>query len=148
MALGLPAGISPPPRCGSDPRKKNPLPGSVFGRVWSCLVRCTSLLLAGLLRHLNWVSGITGSPLSIDLGRLTQRLEKAQRGFMTAGATWNAITASLPASSVTPMPSTRGQVPPMPSTHEPNLSGSYIPSDFLWNQASSQAFLRSHVDPA
>jgi hypothetical protein len=56
MALGLPAGISPPPGCGSDPRKKSPLPGSVFGRVWSCLVRSTSLSLASLLRRLNWVS--------------------------------------------------------------------------------------------
>jgi hypothetical protein len=44
MALGLPAGISSPPGCGSDPRKKNPLPGSVFGRVWSCLVRSTTAI--------------------------------------------------------------------------------------------------------
>ena len=43
MALGLPSGISPRPGCGSDPRKKNSLPGSGFGRVWSCLVRSTSL---------------------------------------------------------------------------------------------------------
>jgi hypothetical protein len=67
MALGLPAGISPPPGCGSDPRKKNPLPGSVFGRVWSCLVRSTSLSLASpasLLCRLNWVSGITAPVIS------------------------------------------------------------------------------------
>jgi hypothetical protein len=53
------------PGCGSDPRKQNPLPGSVFGRVWSCLVRSTSLSLSGLLCCLNWVSGITGCTRNI-----------------------------------------------------------------------------------
>jgi hypothetical protein len=52
MALGLPSEISPPPRHGIDPRKKNPLPGSVFGCVWSCLVRSTSLF-ASFLRSLS-----------------------------------------------------------------------------------------------
>jgi hypothetical protein len=64
MSLGLPAGISLPPGCGSDPRKKNPLPGLVFGRVWSCLVRSNSLSLASLLRRLNWASGITAPVIS------------------------------------------------------------------------------------
>ena len=70
IALGLPAGISDGPGAAcwdlptpwvwrSDPRKKNPLPGSVFGRVWSCLVRSTSLLVASLRCCLNWGSGIT-----------------------------------------------------------------------------------------
>jgi hypothetical protein len=57
MALGLPSGISPRPRCGSDPRKKHSLPGSGFGRVWSCLVRSTSLF-ASFLRSLSRYLGI------------------------------------------------------------------------------------------
>jgi hypothetical protein len=67
MPLGLPSGISPrpSPRCGSDPKKKNLLPGSGFGRVWSCLVRSTSLISASFssphsLLNLCLVAGYSG----------------------------------------------------------------------------------------
>ena len=53
-------GISPPPGCGSDPRKKIPLPDSMFGRVWSCLVRITRSRAP---------TGVGESPSSPQLGQ-------------------------------------------------------------------------------
>jgi hypothetical protein len=61
LALGSPHALG----AEATPERRTPLPGSVFGRVWSCLVRSTSLLFAGLLRRLDRVSGITAPVLTL-----------------------------------------------------------------------------------
>jgi hypothetical protein len=66
MALGLPAGISPHPLgVEATPERRTPFWARCLVVSGLVSVRSTSLLLASLLRRLNWVSGITAPVIPV-----------------------------------------------------------------------------------
>ena len=67
MALVLPSGISPRPGCGSDPRKKNSLPGSVVASPGLVLSRALHLATVAFCRSLFVLFSYSHSVLNLCL---------------------------------------------------------------------------------
>jgi hypothetical protein len=86
----------------------------------------------------------SGSLLIDDLLKMKLRLERANRGFLTAENTWKALRATFQCFS---QKLNSWAKSPQAST-EPKMSDPLPAADFLWGKADAQAFLVSTLDPA